>query len=91
MTRLKHPQDIKRAYYPVMGSHIFQRIPRTILKEHNEQAKKNHNQTLAELESRGGLDPTEILAIIEDRKWKDIDLQEADRQLAELVAAYHFE
>ena len=42
MTRLKHPQDIKRAYYPVIGSYVFQRIPRAILKEHDKQAKKNH-------------------------------------------------
>ena len=41
-------------------------IPWELLEPHEEQAIKNHDQTLEQLAARGGLDPCEAVAIIED-------------------------
>lgn len=40
-------------------------IPWSILKAHEDQAIKNHDQTLDQLAARGGLDPCEIVAILD--------------------------
>ena len=58
-------------------------IPWDLLNE--EQAKKNHDQTLERLAERGGLAPSEALAIIERRTWKSMDYSEASAKLKELI------
>ena len=45
-------------------------IPFAMLAPHEEQAMRNHSQTLERLASRGGLDPSEALAILDDRPWR---------------------
>lgn len=42
-------------------------IPWELLAPHEQQARRNHQQTLEELAMRGGLSATEALAVIEDR------------------------
>lgn len=51
-----------REKYP----HCPTRVPMAMLCE--ETAQRNHSQTLNGLESRGGLDPVEMLANIERRR-----------------------
>jgi len=45
-------------------------VPWTLLTPHENRALTNHGQTLETLASRGGLSPDEIVAIIEERRWK---------------------
>jgi hypothetical protein len=40
-------------------------------------AYQNHDQTLERLAQRGGLDPTEIVANVEKRQWRNMPLGEA--------------
>ena len=55
------------------------------LLDHREQAVCNHSQTLSQLASRGGLSPSEMVAVWEDRPWKEMSLYDAVRRLRELV------
>lgn len=50
---------------------------------HELQAKYNHDQTLKRLAERGGLDPSEAIAVLRDRNWHEMDIDEAISQLAE--------
>jgi len=45
-------------------------IPWRMIAPHENQAKLNHGQSLEELAKRGGLCDWEILAVLEDRKYK---------------------
>ena len=47
-------------------------IPYNIIAPHEAQAIKNHRQTLQRLAERGGLDWTEILAILNDKTWAEM-------------------
>lgn len=40
-------------------------------------AYQNHTQTLKRLAERGGLDPTEIVANVEKRQWRNMPLEDA--------------
>lgn len=40
-------------------------------------AYQNHSQTLERLAQRGGLDPTELVANLERREWKNMSLAAA--------------
>lgn len=53
----------------------------------DEQAQKNHGQTLARLAERGGLALNEATAIAERRKWRDQRATEAVQALQALVAS----
>jgi hypothetical protein len=44
-------------------------VPWSILQPHEDQAKKNHSQSLEELARRGGLCPAEILAVLRGEPW----------------------
>lgn len=46
-------------------------VPWHILAPHEAQAHKNHSQSLETLARRGGLSPSEMLAILEDRRFRD--------------------
>lgn len=61
LARLRGP-----AYMPLMRTNMAIRM--RALNE--DQARSNHNQTLARLAERGGLSPKEALAIIERREWR---------------------
>lgn len=64
-------------------------IPWAMISPHELQAKANHcGQDLAKLASRGGLSPCEALAILDDRKWSQMDDHEAHTELSNRVEAY---
>ena len=62
-------------------------IPWRLIAPFEEQALKNHNQTLARLHERGGLSPREALCVIKGLKWDERKLW-ADEAVAkeELLA-----
>lgn len=47
-------------------------VPYHIVELHEEQAQKNHKQTVERLAERGGLDPAELLAVISDCPWQQV-------------------
>jgi hypothetical protein len=56
-----------------------------MLAPHEEQARKNHDQSLDVLAKRGGISHNEALAILEDRPWLYHAPEKAANKLAELV------
>jgi hypothetical protein len=46
-----------------------ERFPMSLFRPHEEQAQKNHYQSLDRLAERGGLDWSEALAILKDREF----------------------
>ena len=64
-------------------------IPWGLIASHENQALKNHGQTLERLAQRHGLSFCEALAIIEDRPWCEMD--NAWVNLAEYVMKYKHE
>lgn len=61
--------------FPIMGDYCSRvgTIPWEILQPHEEQAYKNHSQSLKRLAERGGLSFSEAVAIIEDRPWRRME------------------
>lgn len=62
-------------------------IPWEIIASHEEQAIKNHYQTLDVLAKRGGLSFEEALAVLEDRAFEKDSM--ADVKLNKIVKEYH--
>lgn len=52
---------------------------------HEKQALSNHGQTLQGLASRGGLSMCELAAVLEDRKWRAMDKNDAKRTVERLI------
>jgi len=53
-------------------------VPWELVKDHEEQALRNHSQTLTRLAERGGLSPKELWCIVHDTKFYDArDMTEA--------------
>jgi len=63
-------------------------VPWALLAPHEDWARANHDQSLGRLAQRGGLDPTEMVAILERRKWRMMGLPDAVARLREFVAQY---
>lgn len=63
-------------------------IPWDLIAPHEKQAQRNHWQSLAELARRGGLAPCEVVAVLEDRRWREMTEEAAAARLTELVEAY---
>lgn len=63
-------------------------VPWSLLAPHEKRAKRNHDQSLEKLASRGGLGVTEMLAVLEDRGLSTVgpETQAAVDQLNALVA-----
>lgn len=73
---------------------IYARCPRevpwSLVEPHEAQVIRNHQQTLERLAQRGGLGPDELVAVLEDRRWRDMPEREAVDRLVELsVRAAH--
>lgn len=68
-----------REWMPLLGTCLAVRMDFL----HEDQAQKNHGQSLERLAQRGGLSPTEALAIAERREYKSKGLIEALKALAE--------
>jgi hypothetical protein len=57
-------------------------VPWDLLKPHETQAYRNHGQSLATLASRGGLDPVEMIWVIEGQRWTPVADWKSERQVA---------
>lgn len=64
---------------------VYFSVPMELLRPHEQQAQRNHYQTLARLAERGGLSPCEAVAILEDRPWRRMSSQDAYVALARHV------
>lgn len=64
-------------------------IPWEMIAPHEAQAMANHYQSLFTLERRGGLSRSEACAVLEDRPWKDMPIQEAETKIMEAVVAFN--
>jgi lambda repressor-like predicted transcriptional regulator len=53
---------------------------------HEGQALRNLGQTLERLAGRGGLSPAELVAVLEDQRWKAMTVEAAVARLLELVS-----
>lgn len=62
-------------------------VPWDMLTPHEPQARRNHDQSLAMLASRGGLGPDEILAVCADKAWRAFDRLTPEQQSVELQRA----
>lgn len=63
-------------------------VPWAMVEPHRRQAYKNHMQTLERLDERGGLAPSELVAVLEDREWVRLPDHDAVRLLKEKLAAF---
>lgn len=63
-------------------------IPWLMIAPHEQQAQRNHRQTLQQLADRGGLSACEALAILEHRPYRNMPLAASNRQLAATVDAW---
>ena len=54
--------------FPIMKS-TLRSIPWEMIAPHQSRALKNHGQTLNRLAERGGLEPSEAIAILTDQPW----------------------
>lgn len=71
--------------FPILGSR--ENIPWDVIASHEEQAILNHgHQTLRTLAERGGLDWTEALAVLEDRRYTRMNVEIARRIVLLIVA-----
>jgi hypothetical protein len=67
---------------PAFANDVF---PFSLFNE--EQARRNHGQSLRRLAERGGLSWCEAAAIIERREWRAMDDAEAERIVRAALAA----
>jgi len=79
--------------FPIMGERVGERlapIPWSVIAPHEAQARRNHDQSLERLAERGGLDPTEAIAVLGDQLYPHgkprVDIAVADAQLRQIVA-----
>lgn len=63
-------------------------IPYAVIKSHEEQALVNHGQSLQRLAERGGLSYNEALAVLEDRRWTDIEQTVAKHKVYSIMQAF---
>lgn len=65
-------------------------IPYAVIESHEEQAIINHGQTFQRLAERGGLSYSEALAVLEDRRWTDVEQNEAKHKVYCIVQAFDY-
>lgn len=63
---------------PVMHNKHLRMVPMDMLAPFEAQAIRNHGQTLNRLAERGGMSSSEILAVLEGRKWGEVKSCEAN-------------
>lgn len=76
--------------FPILRNHIkgscLNQIPWELIASHDKQAQRNHcGQTLLRLKERGGLSPSEAIAVLEDRRWEPIQDEDSVANLKLLV------
>lgn len=65
-------------YMPILHTSLAIRISALS----NEQAVKNHSQTLHRLAERGGVSPEKAVALMEEQRWESMNQTEALKRLA---------
>ncbi len=68
---------------PVMKGINIKSIPMRLLIPYEEQALRNHSQSLQRLAERGGMDSTEILGMVRGLRWSQLKVRPDDE--AELI------
>lgn len=63
-------------------------LPFEMILPHEQQAQRNHSQSLKLLASRGGLSACEALAVLEDRPWRRMDEAKANDALCRAIATW---
>jgi len=80
--------------FPVLGDGTTRRgysdapsltVPFDVVKSHEAQALKNHGQTVERLRDRGGLAWTQLAAVLNDRKWEGMSLDDAHEAAMRVV------
>lgn len=66
--------------FPILNGQL-RWIPWELIGPHEEQALSNHGQTLKRLAERGGLCPSEAVAVLENRSWHPMSDMEANAEL----------
>jgi len=56
-----------------------------LIEPHEAQAERNHGQSLKTLSKRGGLAPSEAVAVLEDRRYHHMTDFEAINRLSEII------
>lgn len=69
--------------FKVLGTNVS--IPWAVIASHESQAIRNHGQDLEMLNKRGGLCWSEMIAVLEDRKWSRVDENIARKKVEEIV------
>lgn len=73
---------------PVMRGKNIKSIPMRLLQPYEEQALRNHSQSLQRLAERGGMNACEILGIIRGLRWSQLKHHSDDEaNLIKWVAA----
>ena len=54
--------------FPIQDG-ISRAIPWSMISPHEVQCQKNHSQSIQRLSERGGLSPSEVLAVLDDESW----------------------
>lgn len=71
---------------PIMGATLLSEIPFAFIAPHEEQAQRNHRQSLERLAQRGGLAVSEAIDIIRGKPWATAaNCIENERYLINLV------
>lgn len=81
--------------FPVLGAGRskvgFSSVPWGFLAPHEARAQANHHQSLNRLAERGGLCPAEMLAVVENLAWHEVEKLEDYQvrlRLTNLLADY---
>lgn len=79
--------------FPIMlhNRHKYPRCPRSVpwgfVAPHEDQALINHSQTLERLAERSGLDPLELLCVLDGKHWSELGLGSKRATRSQLEAA----
>lgn len=71
--------------FKVLGTEGRCSIPWVVIAPHEGQAIYNHGQDLEKLNNRGGLCWSELIAVLEDRRWSKIDESIARKEVEKIV------
>jgi hypothetical protein len=65
-------------------------LPWSLVAAHEPQALINHGQSVAALAENGGIEWSEMVAVLEDRPWHWMSVDDAAERLEELFADWVF-
>lgn len=84
---LRELRDLRGSYWATWPTRN-RAIPWAMLEPHEEQALSNHGQSLEELAKRGGMSPSEMLAVLDNHQWKKMPELTALLELEERVISH---